>query len=435
MLYYPKTISFLFFKNMVNRLPLWIKEIIENDTNVSKFHLNEPGHFAIIKCKTSKIVHDGFIDKKSSNNLKVAFFRDGPFLPVSTGAVSSISGMISALVDKNVEVYLFYCYRGWTDYSLYKNQKFTTVFINPKDFYSNKKYISNILDLLGIKICHFDSAEAICIQKKLLPQNCKTIFEVHNVENELIKQFGASENEVNWIKRKEIKATKIADAIITRSQENYNSILKFGCNKNKLFIYRGGISVNDIKFSLRQKLNQNNILFLGHLNYKPNQQAVEIIATTIAPKIKNNVIIAGKGAPALKEKYQQKNIKFLGWIDDLDELFSKVDIALAPLISGSGTRLKVLDYMAAGIPVIGSSLSIEGLEPEIKENMIIEDDFEKYHQRINELYQNPKLSNLLSKNGRNFVEKYRNWEQCVSDVIKAYRFVLNLPNKDAKLRI
>ncbi len=412
---------------MTKKLPLWIEEILQNDSNKKEFDLTTPGQIVVIP-KNSRKIFFGNLDQTKQNNqkIKVAFFRDGPFLPVSTGAVTSILGMINALSKKNIEVYLFYCYRGWSDFNLYKEQNFHTVFIDPKDFYTNKKLISTAINSLGIQICHFDSAEAINIQHQLLPSSCKLLFEVHNVENELIKQLGAHPQEIERIKEEEKQAIQNSDTVIVRSKENYDSILNLGCSKDKLFIYRGGITVDNIKFKKRHHLTNNNVLFLGHLNYTPNQQAVDIIATQISPKVNKNFLIAGKGSPFLQRKYSSPNIKFLGWVDDLNHLFNQVDIALAPLITGSGTRLKILDYMAAGIPVIGTDLSVEGLELDIKKYMIVENDFSKYPNAIETLYNDTSLVTRLSVSARKYVSKERNWSNCIEDVLIAYKHSLSL---------
>lgn len=403
---------------MQSNTPLWIKEILDNDDLISKYRQISPGKFVVMPGKSLGVA------KSAGLHTRVAFFRDGPFLPISTGAANSIYWMMNALADIGVDVYLFYSYRGWAARSLFKGQKFTTVFISPDDFYTDKKVMGKILTDLDINICHFDSAEAVCLQKRLLPIGCKAVFEVHNIESDLVRQIGLSKGVANKIESKEIKAFKMADAVLVRSNSNYQEAMGMKCDKSKLFNYRGGINTDSIDYLKRGVLSHNKILFLGHLNYKPNQQAVEVIAKKIAPRSNKTFIIAGKGAPALKEKYESKNVKFIGWVKDLNKLFSKVDLALAPITTGSGTRIKVLDYMAAGIPVIGTNIAIEGLEDKIKKFMVVEDDFEKYANIIGSFYSSPLMVEKLSVRGRNFVFKNRNWKYCINDVMKAYKFVL-----------
>ncbi|MEL7665909.1 MAG: glycosyltransferase family 4 protein [Candidatus Shapirobacteria bacterium] len=411
---------------MSNINPTWIKEIIQND-NLLKNKNNlvkkeEIVYIHNLSNQLEKFDIDNFSPKVSDKKIKVAFFRDGPFLPITTGAANSIYGMINALVDQNVEVFLIHSFRGWSEPDLFKNKKFSSLFVSPEDFYENKEFIKKILKKIKVKICHFDSAEAVCLQKKLLPKNRKVVFEVHNVENELVQQLQLSS--VKKIKKIETKAIKQSDAVIVRSESNYQSFIKLGCEKNKLFKYRGGINVGDINFKSRSKLHTGKILFLGHLNYGPNEQAVRIIAKEIAPFINKKFLIAGKGNPLLKLNYSSKNVIFLDWVSNLNNLFSKIDVALAPIITGSGTRIKILDYMAAGIPVVGTNMAIEGLEPEIKNFMIVEDDFKKYKQIIEDLYANPKKVKKMSLEARKYVLKNRDWNKCIKDVIRAYSYVL-----------
>ena len=309
-------------KTMNNNIPLWIKEILENDDIILKSSPIKSGNIIVYSSSVAGA-------KKLKSKISVAFFRDGPFLPISTGAANSIYWMMDSLIDAGIKVYLFYCYRGWSKMSLYKGERFTTVFISSDDFYSNSKIIKDIVEEYGIDICHFDSAEAVCFQKKLLPKDCKVVFEVHNVESDLSVQFKLSGHIVNYIKDKEKEAIQLSDVVLVRSDDNYSKIIQLGCDKNKLFKYRGGINVDDIKYVRRRELLKNNILFLGHLNYGPNQQAVEIITNKIAPKLNKKFIIAGKGALKLNKKLSSSNVEFIGWVEDLNKLFSTIDVAIA----------------------------------------------------------------------------------------------------------
>lgn len=404
-------------------IPQWLKEILENGKPPKDYSIfNKSTRLAMIPKLSTKLYTYSSIDDLSStgrNKKNIAFFRDGPFLPQSTGAVTSILGEIEALVDRGFNVYLFYCFRGWCNPKLYQDQKFTTIFIKPQDFYTNKDVVSGLINTLGIYLCQLDSAEAVVVQSKLIHPEAKVVFEVHNIEYDLLSQLGANNTAVSYMKIKEIKAIKLSDLVLFRSQQNQELLETVTGDMTNARIYRGCINTNKIRFS-KNKIRGKNILFLGHLNYAPNIQAVECISKIIAPNVNAEFFIAGAGSDKLRGIHHNPNINFLGRIDDLNNLLSKMDIGLAPLTSGSGTRLKILDYMAAGIPVIGTSLSIEGLEKEIRSSMIIENDLTKYPHIINDLFSNHKLLARYSRKGRKFVDKYRNWDTCIVDIISAY---------------
>lgn len=390
--------------------PLWLEEIVSNNTDLM-----------MDRAACSGFIVVGNISTKSQK-IRIAVLRDGPFLPVMTGASASILGMINALIKNDVEVVLIKCLRGNDNVNLYKKQKFPTIFIDEECFYGGKENIlRKILTDFSVDIVHFDSAEAVNIQSKFIPRGIPKVFEVHNVEHELLKQNNVDNRIANYIKKQEKEACSIADAILFRSKENLKSFGKFGINNFKLksSIYRGGINTNDISFDKRKFKNGGDILFMGHLNYEPNIQALRIIERFIAPHVKHSILVVGNYGESVRKEIVNKKIKFLGRVDDLNKVFRQCSVALAPLISGSGTRLKVLDYLASGLPVIGTRLSIEGLEPEIKEYIIMEDDFAKYPHHIQNLEKIYSIKKAVS--ARRYVLRNREWNNVIGDIIKVYK--------------
>jgi glycosyltransferase involved in cell wall biosynthesis len=112
---------------------------------------------------------------------------------------------------------------------------------------------------------------------------------------------------------------------------------------------------------------------MGLLSYPPNADAVRNICNIIAPDFDDAVefIIAGNNPPKIKNK--PKNVKFLGYVDDLKKHISKSDICIAPLMFGSGTRFKILEYMALGKLVVSTAKGAEGIDYTHDENIIIVD--------------------------------------------------------------
>jgi glycosyltransferase involved in cell wall biosynthesis len=260
--------------------------------------------------------------------------------------------------------------RGFDDTDLYKRMPFDTYFLNEADFYRDGNLlIHKILKEEKINIAQFDSAEAINIQSHLIPREIKKVFEVINVESDLMIQQGANNEIIEYIQSEEAKTLHNADMFLFRSKEN---VVKFQENtridiSHKAHLYRGGIDAKKYSYKNNRFLCGENILFLGHLNYEPNILALDDISKYIAPYIRKNILVVGDIQENLISKYKHnKNIIFKGRVDELTSVFANAFVGIAPLAIGSGTRLKVLDYMAAGLPVICSNLAVEGLEEEIK---------------------------------------------------------------------
>ena len=150
------------------------------------------------------------------------------------------------------------------------------------------------------------------------------------------------------------------------------------------------------------------IVFVGSLLYEPNIDAVNIICKDIAPHFENDVkfLIIGKNPPKIRKP---ENVTFLGYIEDIKGAVLQSDICIAPLRYGSGTRLKILEYLALGKPVISTSKGAEGIEYTNGRDIIIEDRFDKFTGRIHDLLNNRTLRKQLGTNGRELVRTRYNW--------------------------
>lgn len=106
-----------------------------------------------------------------------------------------------------------------------------------------------------------------------------------------------------------------------------------------------------------------------------------------------------------------RNILLLGKISDEEknELYRISDISLNPMTSGSGTNIKLLDYMAAGLPVITTSLGARGLGIENYRQAII-CPISDFPEKILDVLRNKDLYASLKENGRKFIEENYNWE-------------------------
>src|SRR2546427_5037570 len=117
----------------------------------------------------------------------------------------------------------------------------------------------------------------------------------------------------------------------------------------------------------RQKLgidaNKTVAIFHGYFQYPPNREAFDWIVEEIAPRIGQYdtdllFLIGGTGAP----RFRRDNVVSLGFIPNLDSFLAVADIAIVPISRGSGTRLKVLEYMSMGLPIVAMEKAIEGID-------------------------------------------------------------------------
>lgn len=96
-------------------------------------------------------------------------------------------------------------------------------------------------------------------------------------------------------------------------------------------------------------------------------------------------------------------------MDDLSAELLKYDVAIAPLFEGSGTRLKILDFLASGLPVVSTTLGVEGLYEDIARCLVIEDDIDNYAAQINEIVGDLAKYERIALRGRAYVEQHYDW--------------------------
>ena len=149
-------------------------------------------------------------------------------------------------------------------------------------------------------------------------------------------------------------------------------------------------------------------------------------STDIAPLFEKKYpdvlfIIGGSECP----KFNRKNIKSLGFINDLHGVISTADIAIVPLDNGAGTKLKISDYFCAGVPVITTKKGIEGIDAKNGENVVIVENVDpNFINSIKYLIENKSERKRIGLNGFQLARKKYDWVKIGDDLGKLYLKIL-----------
>lgn len=406
-----------------NVIPQQLKEIMDRGYSANgKYSIPAGSYILKDSTKIEKLSTQQV--KNESTSFKVGFCFDGSFLPIRNGACYNVYNLMRSLDDtEKVDCNLMLCYRGWDDPTNYYNQKFNTIFIDPVDYYEHNGNIENYFKAQGITFAQFYSSEGVLnLAKRLKAIGIKTIFEVQNIDYVLYERLGSDREEVERIKQLQVDALRLSDFVLCRSEIDKNLAIELGADPDCISTYRGGIYVQDFTFKAR-KTPRYNLVFLGHLFYPPNENAVKLMVEQILPQLdeRYKLTIIGIGPGELINKYASERIIFKKGIDDISSELLNYDIALAPLLQGSGTRLKILDYLASGIPTISSNIGTEGLDPRIKSHIVVEDDIDAYSKHIMEIMSNLPRYEERMLSGRKFVEELYDWKNCLDPFLSTYQ--------------
>lgn len=173
--------------------------------------------------------------------------------------------------------------------------------------------------------------------------------------------------------------------------------------------------------------------FLGWFAHHPNTDAARTLLNDIFPKIlkenKNiNLILAGKDLPKeLEVLCKNINITYIGFVENLEDFFNQTDIFIAPLNYGAGIKIKVLQALAYGCPVITTSIGFEGINA-IPDKEIIVCPIDDMANIVLGLSKNHKKIYNLGSSGRTFSINNLSWKH-KGDFI--YKIIKNF-SKDNK---
>ncbi|HZK40463.1 MAG TPA: glycosyltransferase family 4 protein [Atribacterota bacterium] len=304
----------------------------------------------------------------------------------------------------------------------------------------------NKLSKEPIDIIQLEEINAYYAIKDIIPfikeKNIKIVLDAHNVEQiafkEASKIFGFIKKTIGrWIlpnfAKIENKAAKSVDHIFTCSDVDKAYFANIVNIKTITVIPNGA---DTMFFRTKKQVLENTLLFMGGVNYPPNEEALQYYFSEIYPLIKKKIpnikIYALCGKPSQRIENIAKNdtsIIFPGFVVDVREYLNKAKICIAPLKSGSGTRLKILEYMAMGKPVVSTSKGAEGLEVESYKNILIADNPHDFANKIIWLIENPKEAKILGEGARELVKEKYDWIKIIKGVTSYYRKTKNESNK------
>ncbi len=157
------------------------------------------------------------------------------------------------------------------------------------------------------------------------------------------------------------------------------------------------------------------VLFVSSLDYSANAKGAEFLIESVLPKLRNpaaRLTIIGRNPPARLVKLAASAplpVEILGYVDDLAPYYRKARVVVAPILFGGGTRLKILESMAQGTPVVSTSVGCEGTGVIDGEHLLIADDPAGMAASIDRLLVDDVLCERLCLAGRNFVQERYDW--------------------------
>lgn len=156
------------------------------------------------------------------------------------------------------------------------------------------------------------------------------------------------------------------------------------------------------------------LVFVGLLSYEPNADALRHLVRDVLPLVHReqpdlDLVVVGRGASSELAALADGRVRFAGGVPDVRPFVAGAAISVVPLRAGSGTRLKILEAMALGRPVVSTSVGAEGLDLVDGTHALIADGAEAFAAAILSLLSAPGRADEMGRAGRRLVESRYAW--------------------------
>lgn len=175
------------------------------------------------------------------------------------------------------------------------------------------------------------------------------------------------------------------------------------------------------------------ILFVGNYEYAPNRDAVQWALDEILPVLwqrcpQARFSIVGYALPEeWTQRWTDPRIEWLGFVPRLTELQGRSALFLAPLRHGGGSKLKVLEALAAGLPLVSTAQGVSGLRLEDGHDYCAGEDAAALVNAMVRLLDDPQYAQRLAANGRAYVRQHHDWQTAAVQLESVYS---QLPGKE-----
>lgn len=241
-----------------------------------------------------------------------------------------------------------------------------------------------------------------------LPLNIHRVFIHHEicfVRNErFLRDIPLSEQEERWMyraKRKELRDLNKYDHVITLTDTDRDILMDYGV-EIPVSVSPAAVNATPLPF----KDWQGKIVFVGGYNHIPNREGMDWFLSQVAPKLPEGMQldIIGSGWPAHYAKQKHIKVCLKGFVENLaDAAYGQ--IMIVPLLTGSGMRMKILEAAAMSMPIVSTSVGVEGLSFKNKESCLIADFPAFFAQSIVYFSEDKELRKRLGEKARSIFEE------------------------------
>ena len=273
------------------------------------------------------------------------------------------------------------------------------------------------------------------------------VMDLHNVYSTLVARLAAEQrnaarrlylrHEGQMLARMEADAISAADLLFCVSDADEAHFRRCGASAIQL-VPNGVDCAAYAHLPIERPQAPPIVLYTGVLSWEPNAEAARFLAEIVLPRVKMSIpdaklqIVGRAPSQAVKGLDRLASVEVHGDVPSIVPYLHRARVLAVPLASGGGTRLKILEAFAAGVPVLSTPVGCEGLQVEDGRELLIA-GFDTYADRTVELLQDPRRAERLASAGRALARQTYDWEVVGGAAAAALKRLVGTPGAGVAL--
>jgi sugar transferase (PEP-CTERM/EpsH1 system associated) len=261
------------------------------------------------------------------------------------------------------------------------------------------------------------------------------VIATHNIEAQIWRRRAAAAGgglarfyfgwQAEKMRRFEAAAFRRARAVTAVSADDLRIASAEGAARAS--IVANGVDLDDFRPQAAASVS-GRMVFVGALDWYPNQDAAAFFARQVLPRIRAqrpeaHLRVVGRRPPAAlrRELEGLPGVELVGEVADVRPAMAEAALVLAPLRIGGGSRIKILEALAMDKPVLATRIGAEGLETEAGRHLAIADRPEELAAAALELLASPRRAEAMGRAGGMWVRERHGWDECARALEAAWR--------------
>jgi glycosyltransferase involved in cell wall biosynthesis len=257
------------------------------------------------------------------------------------------------------------------------------------------------------------------------------VLDAHNVERDVLRGLARADprplHRVRWrwearkTERLERSVVAAAAAVCATSPDDAAVLEELGARR--IVLVPNGVDCAEVPHS--RPASGCGLVYVGHYGYRPNLLAAGELVDEILPRVRASVpeaavTLVGREATRRLESKAGEAVRLAGDVPDVLPHLRSARALVLPLRSGSGTRLKVLEALAAGVPVVSTALGVAGLGLRDGVEVLLGETPGELAAQTVRVLSDDELATRLSEDGRRLVEARYDWSVVARPLVELH---------------